>query len=68
MHWCSGTVQSDALQLSPRILAASLIGSPWYSPISGPPPRSGRVLVLPRGPSAFEIDLRGGRCNARDDP
>ena len=41
MHWCSGTVQSDALQLSPRILAASLIGNPWYSPTSGPPPRSG---------------------------
>ena len=26
------------------------------------------VLVLPCGPSAFEIDLRGGRRNARDDP
>jgi hypothetical protein len=41
MHWCSGTVQSEALHVSAWKRAASLIGNPWYSPMSGPAPRSG---------------------------
>jgi hypothetical protein len=47
MHWCSGTVSSDAVQLSARSLAPGVSGSPTYSPIRNAAAAE-RVLVLYR--------------------